>query len=324
MKNMTNKDYTKIGYVKFEGHSVESGIFDVRKSAEVLLGFDDMLRFFIKKDYPEINEREFELPVKIGEGSWVIDLIVFMAITIPSIAIGSYVKTYTSEIAKNDVKDKTTKQILENVMNKIIWKMRIAKHMGEFSLDKFEKVKWRNNNAEVGIINKDGVDLYVPSKIFNDLKEIPKNLFSRIVMPVDAEKTLSMGVYNTTNKININNVSKKIFYVDDIDEQILPELEDDMPVELKGTITKINEKWDTIGFEYKSYILSARPENGNLTSFKNKMISKDTEHYFPKAIIKGKITRRYKNGSSIEKKPQIIFNDIIPVELKTDKVRKLF
>ena len=42
---MTEEKY--IGYLKYSGKSVEDGLMDARKSAEALLGFDEVLRYFI-------------------------------------------------------------------------------------------------------------------------------------------------------------------------------------------------------------------------------------------------------------------------------------
>lgn len=67
---MDNQEEKYIGYLKYSGKSVESGLLDVRKSAEALLGFDEILRYFLLKEDPTLKEIDFEIPVRIKKGSW--------------------------------------------------------------------------------------------------------------------------------------------------------------------------------------------------------------------------------------------------------------
>lgn len=54
-----------LAYFKLKGKSVEGGYLDARKSAEVLLGIDEALRFFLSRKVPEFAKVEFEIPVRI-------------------------------------------------------------------------------------------------------------------------------------------------------------------------------------------------------------------------------------------------------------------
>jgi hypothetical protein len=47
----------------------------MRKSAEALLGFDEMLRYFISKEEPQLSNVPYEIPVNIKKGSWEISLV---------------------------------------------------------------------------------------------------------------------------------------------------------------------------------------------------------------------------------------------------------
>ena len=44
-----NQEEKYIGYLKYSGKSIEDGLLDARKSAEALLGFDEILRYFVTK-----------------------------------------------------------------------------------------------------------------------------------------------------------------------------------------------------------------------------------------------------------------------------------
>ena len=66
-----NQEEKYIGYLKYsKGKSIEDGLLDARKSAEALLGFDEILRYFVTKKNPEFKNINFEIPVRIRKGSW--------------------------------------------------------------------------------------------------------------------------------------------------------------------------------------------------------------------------------------------------------------
>ena len=65
-----NQKEKYIGYIKYSGKSVEDGLLDIKKSAEALLWFDEILRHFILIEDPTLSEIEFEIPIRIKKGSW--------------------------------------------------------------------------------------------------------------------------------------------------------------------------------------------------------------------------------------------------------------
>jgi hypothetical protein len=94
----------------------------------------------------------------------------------------------------------------------------------------------------------------------------------------------------------------------------LPELIHGQFVELEGEITRATENTNTIGFRYKDHILVCKPKYGIIAKFKESIISNDNNHFFPKVLLKGQVDRTNKNGDFKEKKPQILFFEIIPLK----------
>jgi hypothetical protein len=43
---------------------------DARKSAETLLGIDEVIRYFLYQVDPEIQQQHIEIPVLVEKGSW--------------------------------------------------------------------------------------------------------------------------------------------------------------------------------------------------------------------------------------------------------------
>ena len=65
-----NEEEKTLGFIKYTGKLVEDGYLDARKSAQVLIGFNEAVRFFIGCQSPELRQADFELPVRIRKGSW--------------------------------------------------------------------------------------------------------------------------------------------------------------------------------------------------------------------------------------------------------------
>jgi hypothetical protein len=83
---------------------------------------------------------------------------------------------------------------------------------------------------------------------------------------------------------------------------------------LEGSITRGNEKTNTIGFEYNGHILTCKPANNNIATFKDKIISQLENHFFPLVKLVGIIDRTDENHLFKNPRPQVIFEDIIPLE----------
>ncbi len=168
--------------------------------------------------------------------------------------------------------------------------------------------------------------MIVPKKYIDLYLACPEKLFSKNAGIIENERTLEFGVVEDgkEKKVSITEKQKSIFYTKGDEEDILfPELVHGQSIELEGEITRGNEKTNTLGFEYKGHILTCKPSNGHIVNFKNKIISQLEDHFFPLIKIIGIIDRTDENHLFKEKRPQIIFSDIIPLE-KIKKKPSLF
>ncbi|MFA6097456.1 MAG: hypothetical protein WC788_07565 [Candidatus Paceibacterota bacterium] len=321
-----------IGYLKYSGKSVEDGSLDIRKSAEALLGFDEALRYFISKESSSLKDINFEIPVRIRKGSWeaVIPVIIDKVLSPEGVAM-----TYAATVAKKAAEDgfvstgaaKDINSILKGALISVQWTIRIACHVGTFAKKKFDNVRINNKNIQeiiIGIPDCQHKYLEVPKKYFDLFVECPRKIFSKNARLIEKERVLEIGVFkeNSTERVSVTEDNKSVFYSED-DEILFPELKHGQFVELEGGITRGNEKTNTIGFEYRGHILTCRPANGDLANFKGKIVSQEEDHFCPRIKIIGVVDRTDKFGSFKEKKPLIIFSNIIQLEVK-DKRQSLF
>jgi len=315
-----NEEEKYIGYLKYSGQSIEDGLLDVRKSAEALLGFDQILRYFLVKEDPVLQEIDFEIPVRIRKGSWeaLIPEIAEKLISIKAV-LATSATIYMATTARKAAEDgfcntgiaKDIKTTFKNAIKAAQWVIKIATHTGTLAKKTFEKVKFQNYNKEIGIPNDSNEYLWVPKKYFDLFSGCPEKIFGRNASIIEKERTLEFGVYEGEyiETVTITEKEKWIFYSKTEEDILFPELKQGQYVELEGKITRENEKSNTIGFEYQNLILTCRPRKGNITTFKNKIISQEENYLFPKVKIIGIVDRK-------EKKPQIIFSDIFLLDSK--------
>jgi len=77
-------------------------------------------------------------------------------------------------------------------------------------------------------------------------------------------------------------------------------------ISLEGDITRGNENSNSLGFRYDAHILTCYPISRSIVKFKHTL--------FLKCNISGVIDRRDKFGNITEKRPKIIFANILPIQ----------
>jgi len=308
-----------VGYLKYHGDLVKDGYLDARKAATALIGLDEVLRYFIHQESPIFREVDFEIPVKIEKGSW----LAYIPSTIQEwllagggIAATAYFTTAAKKLAENDFKEIGLKDLFKKAFLGIYWVIKLGTHLKTLKKSKFDNVKFRNNNTEVGIMNENNEILYLPVEYLDFYTNCPDSLFSKISEIIEPERELELGIndFDDTAKINISD--KGIFFKkrEEDDEIVLPELKHGDYVEIEGHVTRGNENSNTIGFQYANHILTCNPREGSIIKYKPNL--------FSNVIIKGFVDRLDKDGFFKEKKPRIEIIDMI--ENKGNRQKKLF
>ena len=159
-----------IGYIKYSGAMVEHGLMDARKSAQALLGFDEAIRFYVGYQNLKLQKKDYELPVRIRQGSWeaLIPDSIFWLKTICTIVGTTYLAKAAQTMAQNDFEDIGIKTIFTKSIEAIQWIVKISKHIGSIGIREFKHGKFRKNNTEIGIPNNDGKYLWIPQEYLSN------------------------------------------------------------------------------------------------------------------------------------------------------------
>lgn len=302
-----------LAFIKYKGKLVENGYLDARKSGEALIGIDELIRYFVYQEYPQIKEFEFEIPVRVRKGSWE----TIFPENIDKFALGAfglwmagkYMGSALEEVAKNDFKDVSFKEIFQKSFQGIVNVIKLSKHLGSLARKKFDNIQFSQNNKLVKITNENGQGLWIPIEVLDLYSNCPQTIFNKLTKIVEEERELIFG-FNEDNIIVEETITNKYKYIftktEEDDEIVLPELRHGEYVEIDGHITRGNEKSNTIGFMYQGHIITCYPNTGNIKQHKSKL--------FSNCLLKGFVDRLDKDGNVKEKRPRIRFNDIVTLE----------
>lgn len=315
---ITDNDY--IMSVKYDGANLDHGMMDAKKLSVVLDGFDEILKFFLFKECSEPEVKDIEIPVKISKGS--------VDISIPQIieqivSFKSIVGAYAINTAIQSAKDGFFETGFVNDLRKLIncaaisamWVIKIAKHLNGFEKSTND-IKIIPNSSEVELVSDDGVILRVPIKEFERYLESNEKIFSKSVSILNNKTsfTLSLQTESGFESVTITHNEKAIFCIEDKNDDdtvSLPELEHGEYVEIVGEIIRLTENTNSIGLSYRGHTITCKPDHKCIVYYKDKIVSKESDHVLAKVKISGIVDRTDRNGGFKMKKPVINFSDIV-------------
>ncbi len=309
--------------LKYVGEKTVDGVMDARLSAEALLGFDKMVRHAIRAKDDRLKDLDFDLPVKVCEGSW--------AITLPEAVATAYFLMLAQQAATKGLFE-TASFHAQDAKKAILWAgraissfIKIANHVKQLA-DNELTVRGTSSPLEIEIINSSGQSLVVPIEHLEFFRRAPRNLLEQNARIIEDERELVLEVGDHSESTRIS-AADRCIYVSDEDpddgDVILPELVHGKEVELEGRIIRTNESTKTVGFRYRDHTLTIVPDDGHLEHHKTQIVSAGSEHIFSdRVIVYGVVDRENCEGGFKTKKPRVIFTDIRSME--TPPPRGLF
>ncbi len=312
-----------LGYLKYDGATVQEGVMDARLSAEALLGFDEAFRHFIRQEKPSWQDEDLNLPVRIEKGCW--ELMIPAGV---AVFAGYYLKA-TAEKAGQDGLFETgvardLNRILKAALHSLKWVVKLSKHLGAVGNKALVENAKIQDTDNIIVYDGNRVPLIVPKKHFDLYCSCPAALLSKCASVIDEGRELEIGSFENSEVVDPVRISpgeRSVFCRDKEEdlEIVLPELEHGMSVELDGELTRATESMNTLGFRYQGHTLLCKPSEGErIASFKQRIISQQDGHIFPKVRMTGVVDRAdKKHGGFKAFKPGIVFSDIQRLESVT-------
>lgn len=315
---MDDLERDSVGFMKFSGEAVAEGIIGANAAGTALLGFDECLRYFSKKQSPALARLEYEIPVKTTEGSWIVWVLGTLG-SGTAIFAGAYLKKAAEKMAENDFKDIGLKDVLRKSVDALKHFIDVTKHTKGNTDWASAELNWRVSNGLVGIANGDGEIIYVPIEYFRWYLDIPRDMFKKFTNAINAGRSLTIGV-NMESRYETSTITEeeKGYFGHEVDDDngefLFPELEHGDYVRLEGHLTRGNENSNSVGLEYKGHVLNCVPESGSIRRYKPAL--------FLHCIVEGTVSRLFKQSNFAERRPTIIFTSITPLE--SDEQIELF
>jgi hypothetical protein len=308
-------DPETLGYLKYAGDAVPPGVLDPGKAGLALLGLSEAIRYFNDRQTPSLSGVEYEIPVRIDAHSW--EAVVLAGVGAFGLA---YLATAGKMLATRDFKDMGLREILLKSLQALRHLIRLAKHMKRLRGWVFESLRWRKNNTEVGIPNKEGKYEYFPAEFIEWYSTIPPGFLTKMAIVIEKERSLSIGVLEdgviVEEKITVR--EKALFVVgvegEDEDEYLFPELVHGQKVVLEGVLTRGNASTNSFGLAYNGHILNCTPSTGSVVKYKSAL--------FLRCRVSGIVSRMHGDRKVVERRPTILVERVRPLE--KDKQRQLF
>lgn len=301
-------DYSDyIAYLKYEGSSVEEGFLDARKAANALLGFDESIRFYLLK---EGVTDDFEIPVRIRRGSWealIPKTLMDWVLTAGGAGATTYVVTAAAQMAKNDFEKISLGELIQKIVHRLQRLIKISKHVEGKSASEIKGVV--TSGHTIILSGRNNSRLEITKAELEEYEAFPPKLISKMASVVEDNRVLKLGVVENgqPTEEEVTTSDKGYFYKEkeQEDEEILPELKDGTIVEIEGMLTRGNKRTNSLGLEYRGYVLTCRPQHGTVETYK--------PFLFTRCMVRGIVDRTTARNER-ERKPHLIIMQITETE----------
>lgn len=310
---MHKQKYEDIGYIKFSGGDVPSGVIDAASAGSALLGLDEAVRFFNEQQAPDLSGLDYDIPVRTQAGSWEAVLIAGLLATGGAFALG-YAKKAGEKLAENDFKDIGLKDVLRKSMNAIQTLVRVVKHTRQSRGWNATRISNGESSATVAITNQKGEEIIIPAEYYRWFQQLPPRLLVKMTSVVRTDRVLSIGVNfpDRRQEVEVVEVDKPLFddtAEEEYEEILFPELAHGMETRLEGRLIRGSEASNSVGLEYQGHVLNCVPAHGSVRQYKAAL--------FLRCAVEGRITRHAKNRFVADRRPTIIMSKVAPLENDT-------
>jgi hypothetical protein len=303
--------YEEVGFVKYSGKGMQSGVIDAGSAGSALVGLDEALRFFNTQQSTDLAALSYDIPVQTRAGSWEAIVLGLAATTGGAFALG-YAKKAGEKLAENDFKDVGLTHVLKKSMSALQWLAVLTKHTRKSRDWNIERIEPVGTVDMAVVLNAQGQELPVPLEYVHWFHKMPPRLLLKMTSVVRSDRALTIGAIDGAKieQITIVEEDKPLFDslgVDDIEEALLfPELAHGTKAQLVGRLIRGSEASNSVGLEYEGHVINCIPESGSIRQYKPAL--------FLRCKVEGQVTRHSKHRFVADRRPTLIVTRVIPLE----------
>lgn len=300
-----------VGFVSYEWQAAPPGVIDASAGGQALLGLDDAVRYFNRRQSAGFGSTPYEIPVLTGSGSWV--AVVLGIVAIPATAFGmAYAKKAGEKMAERDFADLGFKDVARKSMDALVKLIRLVKaKRGKFDVKQLE-IKWSEDASTATIRTEAGNQIVVPAEYIRWYATIPATTLKRLCAPISPGREMCVGARQDDGTFDVATLTEddvRSMTSDDSEsdsEFLFPELEHEMEVVLEGIVTRENQSTNSMGLQYHGHILNCIPETGSVKRFKSAL--------FEQCRVYATINRHVSSLISLDYRPTLLVHDVVSIE----------
>lgn len=308
---MEEYDQQAVGFISYEWEGAPAGVIDANAGGNALIGIDEAIRFFNRKQARGFSAASYEIPVRTAEGSWIAYVLGVLAIA-PVAFATSYAKKAGEKMAERDFAELGFKDVARKSVDALRAFVELVKHTQK--TENWTTSGWKDGTVMIGVTNDAGQIFYLPAEYLKWYYELPKTTLKKLVAPVAKGRSMIIASREADDspfrKVEVTSDDAGLFDADEKeeDEFLLPDLEHGKDVVLEGLITRGNQETNSMGFQYQGHILNCVPAMGNVRRYKSAM--------FLHCRVHVTIDRHVTSFAHLDRRPTLIVNDVVPLEVE--------
>lgn len=280
---MTEEEYKNLNFLKLEGERVKDGNVTINDARNILDGIEKSTKYFINTKYPDLSKSDYRIEVKLESGSliaWIVGIV--------GVGVTAYIATAANQMAKNDVANKNTQQITQDIVNAAVKGMKttikIAKHVGKMGKHTFTPEESKAIDRDnIVLKNSSGEELTVTKDELETYARAPKDIFKKLASTVDSDTKLFIGEAGESVSseaiVSIDGESKEYFGVSENEDEgiVFPEWQHGETLTLKGELRRANTNTGTLGFFYDGHTITSSLFQMEIRDIKDSLFDKEVE-----------------------------------------------
>jgi hypothetical protein len=301
-----------VGFVSYEWEGAPAGVIDALSGGTALIGIDEAIRFFNRRQSKGFSTEPYEIPVLTREGSWV--AVILGLIGIPAAAFATaYAKKAGEKMAERDFSNLGMKDVAAKSMDALVKLIRLIKQQKGTPDWKSINITWSSDATTAKFQDGDGNTLEIPAEYIGWYKDLPKNIIKKLATPIVRGRTMTVGALQKSGEFDTVHVDENTGALlngdnenDDDDEFLFPEMKHGDTIVLEGLITRGNQATNSIGFQYQGHILNCTPQTGNVKKFKPAM--------FLHSRITATVNRHVTSLAKLDYRPTLLISHVVMLE----------
>ncbi|MNM50537.1 hypothetical protein D3C81_615810 [compost metagenome] len=310
-----------IGFVSYEWKGAPSGVIDASSGGQALLGLDDAIRYFNRRQSAGFGSTSYEIPVLTGNGSWV--AVVLGILAVPAAAFSmAYAKKAGEKMAEKDFSDIGFKDVARKSMDALVKFIRLVKiKKGKFDIRKLD-IEWSEDATTAIVRAENGEHITVPAEYIRWYATLPAGTLKRLCTPIASGREMTVGArqddgsldavtFDEADRLSLTNEDTEVD-----PEFLFPDLIHGTDVILEGIVTRGNQSTNSMGLQYRGHILNCIPGTGSVKRFKPAL--------FEQCKVYATINRHVASLATLDYRPTLLVDNIISTEDRPISQQDLF